>query len=133
MDKKILVVDDHPSIHVLMKHILGELKDPDFDLLLASDGQKGLELALDKRPNLVFLDVTLPYLSGYEVCRRIKAAHSKTRVILLTGETKEEQHRTAEAGADGYIVKPFYPDQIIKEATYALGLGPGIEDAVNVD
>jgi len=125
MGKKVLVVDDHPSIHVLMKHILEELEDRDVELLLASDGRKGLELALDKRPNLVFLDVTIPYLSGYEVCRRIKATNSETRVILLTGEVMEEDHKLVEAGADGYIVKPFYPDQIIKEATSALELVPG--------
>ena len=122
MSKKILVVDDHPYIHVLMKHILGELKDSNIELLLASDGQKGLELALDKHPNLVFLDVTLPYLNGYEVCRRIKATNNDIRVILLTGHAVEEEREMKEAGADGYIVKPFYPDQIIKETTHALGL-----------
>ncbi len=128
MDKKVLVVDDHPYIHVLMKHILEELKDSDIELLLASDGQKGLELALNKRPKLVFLDVTLPYLNGYEVCRRIKATHSDTRVILLTGQVIEEEREMQEVGADGYIVKPFYPDQIIQETAHALELDSNTKD-----
>ena len=121
MDKKILVVDDKPLIRALMEHILGDLEDQGVELLLAASGEKGLELALDQRPDLIFLDVNMPHLSGYEVCKRIKAADSETYVILLTGQVVEEE-RGAQVGADECIAKPFYPDYILERVTAILEL-----------
>jgi CheY-like chemotaxis protein len=73
MDKKILIVDDEPFIRVLLKQTLEDLEDKGVELLLAADGEEGIEIALNERPNLIFLDVMMPYVSGYEVCQRVKA------------------------------------------------------------
>jgi CheY-like chemotaxis protein len=75
MDKKILIVDDEPFIRVLLKQTLEDLEDKGVELLLAADGEEGIEIALNERPNLIFLDVMMPYVSGYEVCQRVKAQH----------------------------------------------------------
>lgn len=121
MSRKILVVDDQLPIHALMKRILGVLKDHGVEVLLAADGEEGLKLAMDERPDLIFLDVMMPYLSGFEVCQRIKAMDSDMYVILLTGQDME-QKRGAEVGADECIIKPFYPNQILERVAAVLGL-----------
>jgi len=121
MGKRILVVDDHPLILDLMKRIFEMLGNQDIELLMAADGKEALQLAIDKRPELVFLDVTIPYLDGFEVCQRIKAAGMKTHVILLTGEDMERR-KGVEVGADECITKPFYPNQILHRAREVLGL-----------
>ncbi len=121
MSKKILVMDDKHTIRVLMKHILGGLENQGIELLLAADGKEGLKLALDERPDLIFMDVKMPYLSGYEVCQRIKAAHSETYVILLTGQVTDKEYGI-EIGADECINKPFHPSYILERVTNILGL-----------
>ena len=121
MGKKILVMDDKPPIRILMEHILGDLKNQGVELLLAAGGEEGLKLALDERPDLIFLDVKMPYLSGYEICQRVKAVHGETYVILLTGQTVDERH-SAEAGVDEYITKPFHTNYILERVTTVLGL-----------
>ena len=121
MNKKILVMDDKPPIRILMEHILGDLRNQGVELLLAAGGEEGLRLALDERPDLILLDVRMPYLSGYEICQRVKAVHSETYVILLTGQRVDERH-SAEAGVDEYITKPFHPNYILERVTTVLGL-----------
>lgn len=121
MSKKILVMDDKHTIRVLMKHILGGLENQGIELLLAADGKEGLKLALDERPDLIFMDVKMPYLNGYEVCQRIKAAHSETYVILLTGQVTDKEYGI-EIGADECINKPFHPNYILERVTNILGL-----------
>ena len=69
-DKKILIVDDEAFIRVLLQQTLEDLEDMGVELLLAADGQEGLDIALSQRPAIVFLDVMMPILSGYEVCRQ---------------------------------------------------------------
>ncbi len=121
MSKKVLVVDDKAVIRTLLERILDTLRSQDVELLMAADGRTGLELALNERPDLIFLDVKLPYLSGYEVCQRIKAVASEIHVIMLTGQELNEEHN-AEIGADEYIAKPFRPDYILERVTNVLGL-----------
>jgi len=123
MDKKILIVDDEPYIRVLLEQTLEDLEDEGVELLLAANGEEGLEVALDERPNLIFLDVMMPHLSGYEVCQRIKAVDSAIYVILLTAKGQAvDKERGAEAGADEYITKPFDPDYVLEKAVAVLGL-----------
>jgi two-component system alkaline phosphatase synthesis response regulator PhoP len=116
-------VDDEPHIRVLLEQTLEDLEDWGVELLQAATGEEGLEMALDEQPNLIFLDVMMPQLSGYEVCERIKAANCETYVILLTAKgqaTDKEQGK--EVGADEYVTKPFDPDYIIARAEAILGL-----------
>jgi len=121
MSKKILIVDDAADIRTLLEHTLEELQDRGVELLSAANGEKGLSVALVERPDLIFLDIKLPDIDGYEVCQHIKAVLNDVYVILLTGHAVDMVH-CAEVGADDFIAKPFYPDQILERAAAVLGL-----------
>lgn len=122
-EKRILIVDDEAFIRVLLMQTLEELEDQGVEILSAADGQEGLDLALSKQPDLVFLDVMMPKLSGYEVCRQIKSVNGKIYVVLLTakGQAIDKEEGT-DAGADEYVTKPFDPDYILNRAAELLGL-----------
>jgi two-component system alkaline phosphatase synthesis response regulator PhoP len=123
MSKKILIVDDEPHIRILLEQTLEDLEDQGVELLLAADGDEGLELALNECPDLIFLDVMMPQLSGYEVCQRVKAAESEIYVVLLTAKGQAiDKERGKEVGADEYVTKPFDPDYVIERAAAVLGL-----------
>jgi DNA-binding response OmpR family regulator len=100
---------------------LEELQDRGVTLSAARDGKEGLRLALDLEPDLIFLDVMMPALNGYEVCRQVKAAHPETTVILLTakGRVVDREEGTA-AGADEYVTKPFDPDYVLTRSAEIL-------------
>ncbi|MBN1487524.1 MAG: response regulator [Anaerolineae bacterium] len=121
--KSILIVDDEAFIRLLLSQTLEELEDEGVELLLAADGQEGLDTALEEHPNLVFLDVMMPKLSGYEVCRQIKAAAADIYVILLTAKGQAiDKVEGADAGANEYVTKPFDPDYILERAAEILGV-----------
>jgi DNA-binding response OmpR family regulator len=119
--KRVLVVDDESFIRVLLIQTLEELQDRGVTLSAARDGKEGLRLALDLEPDLIFLDVMMPALNGYEVCRQVKAAHPETTVILLTakGRVVDREEGTA-AGADEYVTKPFDPDYVLTRSAEIL-------------
>ncbi|MGC9357155.1 MAG: response regulator transcription factor [Anaerolineae bacterium] len=120
-NKRVLVVDDEAFIRVLLSQTLEELEDQGVELLEAADGREALEVALEEHPHLVFLDVMMPELSGYEVCRQIKATHPEVYVILLTAKGQAvDKEEGAAAGADEYVTKPFDPDYILERAAAIL-------------
>lgn len=102
----ILVIDDTPA----NIEILADALESQFNVIFATDGPEGLELALQERPDLVLLDLMMPGMDGYEVCRRLKE-DDRTRgipVIFVTAVGEEEEEaRGLELGAIDYIVKPF--------------------------
>jgi two-component system, OmpR family, alkaline phosphatase synthesis response regulator PhoP len=101
----ILVVEDDRSIALGLEK---NLRYEGFKVLRAEDGQKGLEMAIDARPDLVLLDVMLPKVSGLEVCRTLRKNEIFIPVILLTARDQEVDKVTGlEYGADDYITKPF--------------------------
>ncbi len=112
--KKILIVDDEAFIRVLLMQTLEDLEDQGVELLSAADGKEALEIALAERPNIIFLDVMMPYLSGYEVCRKVKEEAPQVHVILLTAKGQAvDKELGAAAGGDEYVTKPFDPDNIL--------------------
>lgn len=121
--KKVLIVDDESYIRLLLMQTLERLEDYGVEVLQATDGPTGLAMALKERPELVFLDVMMPGLDGFEVCQQIKAAHNHIYVILLTscGQSLDKQHGM-QATADEYITKPFDPDLIFGRAAEILKL-----------
>lgn len=108
--KKILIVEDQFDIRELIRMTL-ELDD--FDIHEADNGDRGLEMAMAKRPDLMLLDIMMPgSLDGLQVCQRIKAdpALKRIKVIMLSARGQDEDIRAGRnAGADGYLVKPFSP------------------------
>ncbi len=121
--KRILIVDDETFIRVLLTQTLEELEDQGVELLTAVDGQDALEQALSSHPDLIFLDLMMPRLNGYQVCKQVKAADDSPYVILLTAKGQSlDKERGALVGADEYVTKPFDPDYILERAAKILGL-----------
>jgi len=114
--KKILVADDEEFIRQLVSATLRD--DQRFDLLLAADGVEALELAQKEKPDIIFLDILMPKLDGFEVCRRLKSdpQTSAIRIIMLTAlGSQADREKGEEVGADGYFTKPFSPTALIQE------------------
>jgi DNA-binding response OmpR family regulator len=106
----VLVIEDEPSI---MRLIRLYLEQAGFQVLLAQDGQTGLELHAREQPALVVLDVMLPVLDGWEVCRRIRE-RAATPILMLTARRTEDDRVTGlDLGADDYLTKPFSPRELI--------------------
>lgn len=110
MSQKILIIEDEEGIvHLLNLY----LKDAGYDVAIASDGADGLALHAREHPDLVILDIMLPAIDGFEVCRRIRA-WSKTPILMLTARGSEEDRISGlDLGADDYLVKPFSPRELV--------------------
>ena len=125
MHPKILIVDDEAHLRMLIQQTLEDLEDEGVELLTASNGEEALETIQGARPNLVFLDVMMPKLSGFDVCDRAKHALglSDIHIVLLTAKGQEfDRQRGQEVGADQYMTKPFDPDALLQKARDVLGL-----------
>ena len=110
MARKVLIVEDDSNIAELL-HLY--LEKEGFETAVAADGGKGVELFRSFRPDLVLLDIMLPVMDGWSVCRKIRE-ESKTPIIMLTakGETSDKVSGL-EMGADDYIVKPFEMKEVL--------------------
>ncbi len=120
----ILIVDDEPHLRTLIHQTLEELEDEGVELLTASNGEEALATIEAVKPNLVFLDVMMPKLSGFDVCKRTKQELGLTGVyiVLLTAKGQEfDRQRGQEVGADLYMTKPFDPDALLEKAREVLG------------
>jgi len=113
---KILVVDDEPSIRGLAQMIL---EDEGYHVITAGNGVETIEKVRNEKPDLVLLDVMMPGMNGFEVCRRLKDQASNEdpiRVVMFTVLKSDLDRRVAEeSGCDGYLVKPFAPEDLIGE------------------
>lgn len=106
--RTLLLVDDEPTNLQILHHTLQD----NYRLLFAKDGKKALELAHDDRPDLILLDIMMPELSGYEVCKALKDSPytASIPVIFVTALTDvDNEHKGLELGAVDYISKPFSP------------------------
>jgi DNA-binding response OmpR family regulator len=111
--KKILIADDNENIRTALTYLL---EDEGYQLMLAKDGADTIRKVRELRPDILFLDIMMPEINGYDVCRTIKSDPElkKTYVIMLTAKGQiAEQERGKEVGADEYIVKPFSPMEIL--------------------
>ena len=109
MAKKILIVDDEVD---LVETLSFRLEANNYEVIKANDGQEGLDKARKENPDLIILDLMLPKLDGYKVCRMLKFEdkYSKIPIILFSARAQETDKKTgAEVGADAYITKPFEP------------------------
>jgi len=126
MAKKILIVDDEVHIKMLLEQTLEELEDEyDVELFTASDGEEGLAFIRSEHPDLVFLDIMMPKMNGYEVCRIVMEDQGlqDVKIILLTAKGQEvDRKQGLELGARMYMTKPFDPDEILKVSKEMLGL-----------
>lgn len=104
--KKILLVDDSPLVLAMNKE---QLEDAGYEVLTAKDGQEGLDLARKALPDVILLDLLLPKLDGYKVCRMLKFDKNfeNIPVIIVSSKESEADRKLAEqSGANAYMVKP---------------------------
>ena len=124
--KKVLIVDDEPNILILMEQALEKLEDEDdVELLTARDGVEALNIIKEEKPDLVFLDVMMPKMSGLEVCNTVKneLGMEDVYIIMLTAKGQEYDKQSGMAvGANLYMTKPFRPKEVLVKAREILGL-----------
>lgn len=118
---KILVVEDERDIRDLMAFTL---QFAGHEVLTAKNGEDGLHLALKELPELILSDVRMPKMTGYEMCRQIKAepATAHIPVVFLSAKGQDQEVQDGlDAGAAEYLLKPFAPDQLIARVIEILG------------
>lgn len=121
MAKKILVVDDEPE---LLKAITIRLKASGYELVTAPDGVEGLEKAKSLKPDLIVLDVLMPKMDGYEVCRMLKfdEKYKSIPIIMLTAKAQDIDKAVGKkVGADDYLTKPFETQELVDKIKKHLG------------
>lgn len=105
MAQKVLIVDDERAIVDILDF---NLKKEGYETLKAYDGREGLKMAQDKRPDLILLDIMLPYMDGFQVCKALRDSGNNAPIIMLTAREEEtDKVFGLESGADDYITKPF--------------------------
>lgn len=115
MAKKILVVDDEAQLVEMVKM---RLEASGYEVITAADGQEALDKARQDKPNLIILDLMLPKIDGYKVCRMLKfdEKYNKIPIILFSARAQEQDKLLGmQVGANGYIAKPFEPKVLLSK------------------
>lgn len=118
---RILVVEDNRDNMMLVTDILHSL---DYDVLIAGDGRRGVEMALAEKPDLILMDLALPYMDGWTATRTIKAMPELQHIpiIALTAHALiGDRERALEAGCDDYVSKPINMGELISKLAQFLG------------
>ena len=131
--KKVLIIEDEKAISDIIKF---NLKKEGFDVFTAYDGKQGMEMALSDSPDLILLDVMLPSMDGFQVCKRVRES-SMVPIIMLTAKEEEvDKVLGLELGADDYITKPFGMRELIARIKANLrrteNITPVAEEVANV-
>ncbi len=111
--KTILVVEDEPDFQKLIRHIL---EQEGYETFMASNGAQGLKVLKERVPDMILLDIRLPDMDGYEICRIIRSnpRHGRVPIIMVTIESEVKNIvRGLKIGADDYIIKPFVPEELL--------------------
>ena len=124
MSQRIVIVDDEPWVHDVVS---AYLENEGFTVFNATNGEAGLELAMNTAPDLVVLDLMLPDLSGEEICRRLRE-RSDVAIVMLTAKSGEaERIAGLGSGADDYVTKPFSPGELVARIKAVLRRTSGAE------
>lgn len=108
----ILIVEDEPGISQFLKE---GLEEEGYSVTIATNGLQGLKLFNERKPDLILLDWMLPYMSGLDLCKRIREVDTKTPIIFLTAkDTLKETIDGLQAGANDYMKKPFSFDELVE-------------------
>lgn len=123
MTKKVLIVDDEPNIAISVEFLM---RREGFEVLVARDGEEGLARIRADRPDLVVLDVMMPKLDGFEVCKAVRAdpTLAGVRILMLTAKGRAaEISKGLSLGADDYIPKPFATRELVAKVKELLSTG----------
>lgn len=116
--KTILIVEDTE----LNIDLLTQLLEDDYNLFVARDGEKGVAMAIDKKPDLILMDISLPVLDGYEATRRIRETLPTTPIIGLSAHAMEgHKQKAQDAGCDDYLTKPVNDSLLFDMLKHYLG------------
>lgn len=109
--KNILIVEDEPDV---LKMTAFRLKKAGYEVMTTTDGEKALEMVEKEGPDLIFLDLNLPVIDGYEVCRKLKANNrlKEIPVVILSASADGIKEITAEIGGNDYLIKPYEPEEL---------------------
>jgi DNA-binding response OmpR family regulator len=121
MPHRILIVDDEPNIVISLEYLM---KREGFETAVAADGEAALAALEKAPPDLVVLDVMLPRMNGFEVCRRIRAdpRWGALRILMLTAKGRDtEVEKGLGLGADAYVTKPFSTKDLVAQIRMLLG------------
>ena len=121
--RKILIVDDEAHIRLLIEQTLEDLEYENVEILTADNGTDALNTIQDLKPELVFLDVMMPNIDGYTVCRTIRRElkMKEIYIVILTAKGQEYDRRLSEeSGANQFMTKPFNPDELLELAKKVL-------------
>tara|TARA_B100000780_G_scaffold215504_1_gene154883 strand:+ start:1535 stop:1924 length:390 start_codon:yes stop_codon:yes gene_type:complete len=121
---KVLIVDDEPNIIMSLDFLI---RKEGYELFIARNGSEAMETLRDVYPDLVILDIMMPDIDGYKVCKFIKQSltHSHTKVVFLSAKSKAEDiQKGLDLGADLYITKPFSTRHLMKEIKNLLNFNP---------
>lgn len=111
---RVLIVEDDPT---LLRGLSDNFRDAGYTIETATDGRSGLAQVLAAPPQLLLLDVMLPHLNGYDLCRRVRKANLDLPILMLTAKGQEEEIvRGLELGADDYMTKPFGIRELLARA-----------------
>src|SRR6187401_2620504 len=122
--KRIIVIDDEFQITRVLKRGLGAHR---YDVRTASDGGAGIDLFRDFDPDLVITDLSMPEMSGIEVCRQIRKSSSVPIIVLSVRGEEQTKVEALDAGADDYITKPFGMDELLARIRAALRRKPATD------
>ncbi len=117
MAPKILVVDDEKPIAEILQY---NLEEEGFHVLLAYEGEEALRLAFSEQPDLILLDIMLPYIDGFTLCRKIREKMDVPIIMLTAKETEVDKVLGLELGADDYVTKPFSMRELLARVRAAL-------------
>jgi len=121
----ILIIEDDPA---MLRGLKDNFEFKGYNVLAAADGEEGLNVALDKKPDLILLDIMLPKINGYEVCRLIRQEHLDMPIIMLTAKGEESDIVLGlNLGADDYVTKPFSIKELLARAAAFLRRGKQTE------
>jgi two-component system, OmpR family, alkaline phosphatase synthesis response regulator PhoP len=125
----IVVIEDDPAI---LRGLADTLRSECYEVVTSANGEDGYRLVQERQPDLVILDLLLPGMSGYEVCRRIRRHGLMTPVLMLSAESQEGSRiRGFEAGADDYVTKPFSLRELLGRVRAILRRSEGRADLAN--
>jgi DNA-binding response OmpR family regulator len=122
--KRILIVDDEPNIVISLDYLM---KREGYEVAVAEDGEAALEAVARSLPDLVILDVMLPRMNGFDVCRRLRAdpRWKDLKILMLTARGREtEVAKGLGAGANAYVTKPFSTRDLVAQVKEMLAGGP---------
>lgn len=126
----ILLIEDDPAI---LTGLRKNLRYHGYDVVVESDGARGLEVAIDKRPDLIVLDIMLPSMSGFDICKTLKRNDIETPIIILSAKDQDiDKIMGLDLGADDYMTKPFSVGELVARINAVLRRKRRFEKSIEV-